>query len=160
MKLKEWLEQNQDKEIVFEDGKVIITEPEPNSRWKPRFTNDYWCIVGYGDIYRESWEGLPEDDELYEIGNTFETEEEAKDAAECLKIRAELLDCGGHGFVKGESNVTISYDLGWDCLIETTCKLAKPIAFAIYFDNDQAARDAIETVGEDRIKKYLFGIEG
>lgn len=160
MKLKEWLEQNQDKEIVFEDGKLIITEPEPNSRWKPEQGDLFFYIIAGGEVYKGRWTRDLNDEMIYAMGNVFKTAKEAEDAAECLKIRAELLDCGGHGFVKGEDNVTISYDPGWDCLIETTCKLARPIAFAIYFDNDQAARDAIETVGEDRIKKYLFGIEG
>lgn len=35
----------------------------------------------------------------------------------------------------------------------------KVIPFNIYFTSEEIAEKAIETIGEDRIKKYYFGVE-
>lgn len=35
----------------------------------------------------------------------------------------------------------------------------KYLPFNIYFSSEEIARKAIETIGEDRIKKYYFGVK-
>lgn len=158
MKLKEWLEQNQDKEIVFEDGKLIITEPEPNSRWKPKYGDGYWYICSDGDICDTNWDDESFDPECYSIGNVFKTEEEADAAYKRLKIRAELLDCGGREKFDPERE---NWMMSWTgvsqppvTLFDASC----PRALPIYFDSHIEAEEAIKSIGVENIMKYVFGV--
>ena len=60
-----------------------------NERWKPKFDEAYYCIFANGNIDKTVWRNIPTDNNLFERGNCFKTEEEAESAAE--KVKALLL---------------------------------------------------------------------
>ncbi len=94
--IKELYEKNPDMRVLIDDeGKVTLKEP--TGRWKPEFGEQYWFINSNGYISSSFWEGGLKGDERnrYELSNVFATTSEAKTAGERLRIRAELLDCGG-----------------------------------------------------------------
>ena len=98
MTLNEWIKANGDKEVVFEeDGKFSIKESEPEKcyRWEPNKYDNYWFITHSGQSEKNCWDDDYVDHFRCEIGNVFKTEDEAEDYIERLRIRAELLHCGG-----------------------------------------------------------------
>lgn len=108
--------------------------------------------------------GIEEDDYIdrmrYALGNCFRTEEEALFALERLKVIAEL-----KRFAL-EHNVPIDWrdeeQPKW-----YICDIFGPAISSvkyinnndIYFSSKEVAKQAIETIGKDRIEKYYLGIE-
>ena len=135
--------------------------------WKPESNENYYHIVSDGDISDSYWS---DDSDLandrYEIGNCFRTLEEAEFAVERLKVIAELkrfaqehnkkeIDWRDFGqckyFIYCEFHDNAEYiDIG--CAKE--CK-----SNDIYFASEEIAQQAIDTIGEDRIKKYYLWVE-
>ena len=135
--------------------------------WKPKIENLYYYIdesegVGFGYWGGNNWM----DEYLYSIGNCFQTKEEAKFVVERLKVIAELkrfaqehnekeIDWRDYGqckyYIFCEFHEHVEYiDIG--CLKE--CK-----SNDIYFTSEEIAQQAINTIGEERLKKYYFEVE-
>lgn len=158
MTLKEWWEQNQDKEVrIKEDGSISITKK--GDRWTPKLEDRYWIVTHDGGSEWSTWEDDYTDKNRYAIGNIFETKEEADKTVEILKIRAQLKACGGKEVweMNGKQSVTIFYDPELKEL--DTWSGSSPDAWAVCFDTHAQAQVAAEKVGKERIKKYLFGVE-
>ena len=167
MTLKEWWEQNQDKEVrLTEEGWIGLKDPEPEKpgRWKPKRGDIYWVIYGDGDLSTTEWKDDMYDQAHHQIGNVFKNGPEAKSAVERMKIRAELLDCGGKEAREVILPVGNIYKYRYAIAINSNhsavnCPTTSPRPFEITFETEAEVEAAIEKVGEDRIKKYLFGIE-
>lgn len=158
MNLQEWIEENKNKEVVFEDGKLAIKDPETNGRWKPEGANHYFTVLGTGEVNENVWSfNIHNDSHRFAMGNVFKTEEEARNMIERLKIRAEMLDLGGREeFRANQKNFYISGDIQADTIFATNSG-GKPYLNAIYFDTRDEAKKAINAVGVRRLKKMLFG---
>ena len=167
MTLKEWWEQNQDKVItITENGVIELNDPKPKKpgRWKPEQGDLFFYIIAGGEVYKGRWTRDLNDEMIYAMGNVFKTAKEAEDAAERLKIRAELLDCGGKEAREIVMPADRIYPYRYKIVLnnyhevtyQSTCL---PTAFEITFETDEEAQAAIYKVGAGRIKKYLFGIE-
>lgn len=93
------------------------------------------------------------------LGNCFLTKEEAENEVELRKIEADMLRLGGRrNFKKGEDNYVIYYAYDDDGLNIVSYKFHF-YQGEIYFDSYKKADDAIKTIGEDRLRKYVFGVE-
>ena len=141
--------------------KERIAELEELAKEEQEFPQDgdgYWYIDDYGYILSEKWDGLDFEEFRLEIGNVFKTKEQAEFAAEKLKVEAELRKFS-RPFEKGEYNSYIFFYIDGDYL-EVGYKVSTPSQGAIYFESEEKAHQAIESVGEERIKKYIFGEEG
>lgn len=123
----------------------------------PQQDNTYWYVGMRGNIFTSQWEGFPSEVAMLKFGNIFRTEEQAEFAVEKLKVEAELWKFGRR-FVVDESNCLISYEHGTG-EIEFRYSSFADVQGAIYFESKEKAQQAIEEVGEERIKKYLFGVE-
>lgn len=158
MNLQEWIEENKNKEVVFEDGKLTIKDPETNGRWKSEDGDVYFTVLGTGEVNENVWSfHIHNDSHRFAIGNVFKTEEEARNMIERLKIRAEMLDLGGREeFRANQKNFYISGDIQADTIFATNSG-GKPYLNAIYFDTRDEAKKAINAVGVHRLKKMLFG---
>ena len=113
---------------------------EPNGR----FNWIYWSESNY-DLQKQA------------LGNVFQTEEQAEFAVEKLKVEAELRKFS-RPFKCGEINRYIFLDTNGEFL-DVVGVCYSQYQGTIYFESDEKAHDAIESVGEDRIKKYIFGVE-
>lgn len=168
MKIKDLLENVQDVELTPEQEKQIkeylgIKEPK---RWKPKNGEEYWYINSCGDVMRTSWNnycGL--DAEHLIMGNYFKTKEEADFALQKHLVYQELKQFAD------ENNDPIDWgNKKQEKYIINYCTAEKKSVFVdgwatyqfmgcVYFSSMELAKQAIQKVGEDRIKKYLFGVE-
>ena len=108
------------------DGAIIYTEATiekfPNiltdwfeeinesTRWKPEMDQTYYGIGIGGSIFSEYWDDLDVDHDRFEIGNCFQTKEEAERVREYLKALAVVRGDATSEFVKYNDNWFIGYD--------------------------------------------------
>ncbi len=117
----------------------------------------YYCIFCAGEVDKDCWDGHQVDKKRLHIGNVFKTEEEAKFAVEKLKVIHEL-ETLGRPYRLGAENYFIT--LYRDVAITIGADYSyQSCYFNCYFDTDEEAQEAIDKIGEDRIKKYLFGVK-
>ena len=128
---------------------------KPKTVWDLKEWDKYYVISGYGEVLETTWK-YNIDSNSREIGNAFLTKEEAEFERERRKIETEMLRLGGRRtFKKGENNWFIYYNDGLNVTVFND-SIAQG---AIYFDLEDEAYNAIKKIGEDRINKYLFGVE-
>ena len=123
----------------------------------PQYGDTYWCINAYGGVSKETWDGYDIEKDMLVIGNGFRTEQEAEFAVEKLKVEAELRKFS-RPFMDGEKNNHIKYRPSFDEL-SVSASFGYQDQGTIYFESTTIANEAIDTVGENRIKKYIFGVE-
>lgn len=76
------------------------------------------------------------------------------------QVLEELRQCeGAREFVPGEKNWHILFSHCGECLLSEYTYDMEILGVDIYFPTDNLAQKAIETVGEDRLKRYLFGVK-
>lgn len=146
--------------------KLIKKSNKVKSRvWKPKCDEKYYFItsIGVSDFHWDN-DGDELDQHLYSIGNCYPTKEAAEFALERMKVLTELqryVDEYNDGKIDwsdfGQTKYSIYYDHE-DCEFCVT-KNSYVQQSLIYFTSEENALEAIETIGVDRIKKYMFGIE-
>lgn len=147
-----------------EDWEVV---EEENKYWEPQRGEKYYYI----SIYKEGANGTKNagyyiDSFNFSVGNCFKTKEEAEHMVEKLKVIHELQKFAfENNEEKIDWNDTKQYKrfLVYDTDDKEICvdyrTYVKNEPFNIYFTSFNLARQAIKTIGEDRIKKYYFDIE-
>lgn len=133
-------------------------------RWRGEKNDVYYSITGDGRIVdnRESESNC--DNVVYQFGNYFKTKEEAEFELNKRLVYQELKDYAlehnemGFDWKNSEQEkCVISYDNQIKCLVyRYRCALSD--IGQIYFSSCEIAREAVEAIGEDRIKKYLCNI--
>lgn len=129
-------------------------------RWKPNFGENYFHIVSFDNITSLEWENDVFDNKYYNTRNVFKTIEEAEFEVERRKIMAELQNYAD------EHNGEIAHPsyAFWLALDEDDMSITVendsflPPVGTVLFSNGDIAYDAIETIGEDRILKYMFRV--
>ena len=116
----------------------------------------YWFINHIGETKLATWYGDPEDKKRYELGNVFIVRWEASFKVEQLKVEAALKRFA-RPFDEDERNWAIIFDVDEK---EITIDNERSYQSCnIHFASEEIAQKAIDTVGEERIKKYYFGVE-
>lgn len=144
-------------EIKAKIEELYGSEEETDNRWKPKMGEDYWWVDADGEVYRDEWGDTEFENNLFNHTDIFPTEKQAEFDSECKRIRRELMKCGKN-FVPNQYNWAIHYnyrDKAIGYWVSTLC--FHP--FDIYFESEEMAKKAVKEVGEDRIKKYLFGVK-
>lgn len=126
---------------------------------KPQYGDTVYYINYIGRIRKRTWINDEDDLDMWELGNIFFTEEEAKFAREKRKVEVELERYAkehndptledSYFILHDEYNEELDYDMLADC---------RPQG-AVVFTSKQLVFDAIESIGRDRIIKYIFGVE-
>ena len=149
------------KDLLADDWQVI----EGKNWWEPKEDEeDLYYIINDGVDYC-FYNNDDTDQFLMAIGNCFQTEEQAKFMIEKLKVIHELRKFAyqQHGgkinwYDKNQEKFFVAYNL-FNKKVEVAFSYRLVVLpFQIYFDSEEIARKAIETIGEDRIKKYYFGV--
>ncbi|AMB93267.1 hypothetical protein QP248_02735 [Aerococcus sp. UMB8608] len=121
----------------------------------------YYYIDGNGKVTWSIAEGHAFEDERWAQGNVLSTEEEGKFEAERRKVETalkRLSEASMKGFEWGKKHaVTIKPGLGK--VLVSIRVFSGPTLNTIYFASMEEANEAIESVGEVNIKKYIFGGE-
>ena len=140
--------------------KQRIAELEEQAKEEQNFPQDgdeYHYIEASGRIEWFQWDESGFDLRAQEIGNIFKTKEQAEFAVEKLKVEAELRKFS-RPFKEDDNNYFIEIDLE-DKLLSLDSSKYFQTQGTINFETTNAALLAIDTVGADRIKKYIFGVE-
>ena len=139
--------------------KERIAELEELAKDEQGFPQDgdgYWYIDDYGYILNEKWDGLDFEEFRLAVGNVFKTKEQAGFAVEKLKVEAELRKFSKSPNMSAVKWFIVCADSEEVYTLYTTQEISQG---TIYFESKKVAQQAIETVGIDRIKKYIFGVE-
>lgn len=145
------------------DDWEVVEEKEV---WKPKKGERYCFYDSEGAIYEIKYDGDSIDKNRLDLGNCFKTRQEAEHMVEKLKIIKELRDFAlennekeidwknpnqvKHIIVYNNETQIMRTDLWYAS--------TQYIPFNIYFTSKEIAQRAIETIGEDRIKKYYFDV--
>lgn len=124
----------------------------------PKVGDEYWYISSNGYILDDYNDGITGADVgLLEIGNMFRTKEQAKFVVEKLKVKAELRNLSDSwNLEKTQYTFSFNWEVG-EFEIEYPDYNQYPDSY--YFDSVDSLEQALETVGEERIKKYIFEVE-
>ena len=91
-------------------------EVNESALWKPETSQKYYFLDSNGFVYNSIWADDSIDHSRFEIGNCFQTEEEAERVAEYLKALAVVRGDATKKFVKGERNWYVFYNVTADYL--------------------------------------------
>ena len=122
-------------------------EIKESTRWKPEMSHDYYYISGDGHVYDNSWDDSRfVDNGRFEIGNCFQTKEEAERAVEYLKALAIVRGDATTKFVKGKRNWYVYYDAAykWLDIVSNFSDIKNGIFGLPYFATEEDAKRSIE----------------
>lgn len=125
-------------------------------RCKPNEGEKYFYISNIGFVYEGEWTNHPMDQHRFAFGNCFRTEEETEFEVERFKVIAELSEYASE-FVVGGDNWSFYWDYDSEEIQYAWSATGKYLK--LYFPSKLIAHKAIQTVGEDRVKKYYLGVE-
>lgn len=135
-----------------------------NEQWKPKIGERYWALDSSGVAIASKWEDDNVDLARFAIGNCFKTEEEAGFAVECIKVVAEL-----HRYAKEHNSPKFDRNIRgcekWYPIYDQTINKIV-FGYSKYmlnseemFETERIAKAAVKEIGEDRLKKYYFGVK-
>lgn len=141
------------KEMQRENNECSVEVEE----W-PQINDEYYAINDFGIINRWNYREEVADFYAFEIGNAFKTWEEAEFELERRKVITELKKYS-NTYNPKVNNFCICYSYDEDDFGIYLEPLDEPDIGAHYFESEKMAEKAMKEVGEERIKKYLFGVE-
>lgn len=148
---------------VIPESALELYANKPKTVWDLKNGDKCYFPNVIGDIFSETWNNCNSQIENRKLGNCFLTEEEAEYELERRRIENEMLRLGGRrNFNKGECNwyIYILRDFGNKYSIRYTYDRDNNDGrWKIYFDSFKDCSNAVNLIGEDKIKKYLFGVE-
>ena len=144
--------------FVDEDKlKELLVKPKPKTVWDLE-EDIYYFINPNGGVYSCRWVADEQDLSRRENGNAFLTYDEAKFELERRKCEAIMLKYGRRTFKYGKHNhFIVIFDERM--IIESSFNLQIIYQGTIYFDTEELAQKAIDEIGEERLKKYVFRVE-
>lgn len=148
------------KQKIAEIEKKIEEKKTGTGRWKPEKGDMYWFVIDNGWIRHYQWNNNDIDKERYAIGNCYQTKEECEFVVEKTKVIAELKEYEEPKNSVWDGN-NVHYHIYFNYIIKKVdigyAQLAKQNE--IYFESREKARQALEAIGKDRIKKYYLEVE-
>lgn len=141
---------------ILTDWFEEIKEP---TRWKPEPGGKYYYAGSDGHTYSGYWDFSSLDQDKFDIGNCFQTEEEAERVAEYLKALAIVRRDSTTKFVKGKRNWYVYYDdvYKWLDIVSNFSDIKNGIFGLPYFASEEEARRSIELHKNEWLT--IFGIE-
>lgn len=146
-------------DIIAEDWKIY---KEPTKNWKPKEGDTIFYINETGRVISGTFLSLlPSDNDKVLFNNAFQTKEEAEHMLEKIKIINKLRELSNISFNDNckQEKFVIFYNTENQQIRITQHTFIREIPFNIYFKNKEDCQKAIETIGEDNLKKYYFDVE-
>ena len=142
---------------------MMTAGEEPKVKYfVPKDGQEFFFLTAEGDV-GEATNETDYYEEMFAIGNCFETAEEAEFMAEKFKVTAELLRYGqDHNEPMDwddyeEKKYKPAYNFEKEELDPTWCK--RKATGGVYFSSYELCMEACKAVGEERVAKYFLGIE-
>lgn len=152
-------------ENALADDWEIVGETK-SKVWKPKKGDKYFFISSRLEVVKFNNQEDSVDKKVINSGNYFKTKEEAQHMIEKLKVIKELQDFAIENRDEEISwdedsryKFYIYFDYKWKMIRITWATVAHGSPFNIYFASEKAIHDAIDSIGEDRIKKYYFDVK-
>lgn len=145
-------------------GEYKIEKIKPKTVWHLKDGDEYYYIDTCGNVDRTIFgiNAYWEDRQMKEFGNEFLTKEEAEHEVERRKCEAILLKYGTRDMINiGGINARkyfIVYN-NYHNVISISFNQCAQSQGTIYFKSAKLAQKAIEEVGEERLKKYIFNVK-
>ena len=142
---------------ILTDWFEEVNEP---THWKPEMGHDYYYISGDGHVYDNSWDDSRfVDNGRFEIGNCFQTKEEAEQVSEYLKALAVVRGDAISKFTKDKNNWYVYYDTNFNSLRSSiSCTMLDNGIFGLpYFSTREDAQRSIELHKNEWLT--IFGIK-
>lgn len=127
--------------------------------WDLEEGEECYSLTICGNVHYGFWDGSSSSIAIRDTGGIFLTKEEAQYEIERRKVETEMLRLGGRReFKNGENNyyIVCDFDSSHFAIRIFNNKSDGFAPMTIYFDSSKECRNAIETIGEDRIKRYIF----
>ena len=145
--------------LVDEDKlKKLLVKPKPKTVWDLKDGDVYSYINTINNISYDTWTKDAWDLRVRESGNLFLTKEEAEFDLERRKCEAIMLKYGRRTFKYEQNNYLIRFNNN-DEKVEVGFWSVYQFQGSIYFDTKELAQKAIDEIGEERLKKYVFRVE-
>lgn len=153
------LDMNLQDEIKSLKQRIAELEQQAKQEQKfPQFGDDYWYVDSDTDVLDIAWYDGEYDQGRLSIGNVFKTKEEAEFVAEKLRVESELREFS-RAFKHGGDNYTLNLNHDGGKIVHVYASESYEELGSLYFESRDKAQQAIESIGEGRIKKYIFGME-
>ena len=146
--------------FVDEDKlKELLVKPKPKTVWDLE-EDIYYFINPNGGVYSCRWVADEQDLSRREIGNAFLTYDEAKFEIERRKCESIMLKYGRRLFKYNQDNYLLRVNNNDEKVkVEVGSLAIYQFQGSIYFDTEELAQKAIDEVGKERLKKYVFQVE-
>lgn len=156
-------------DILFEAEKIdweVLDKIEIN-QWKPKKNKKYWYVDTDFTVSKAYNKYMLIKNSRIDAGNCFKTFYEADRIAKKLKVIKQLQDfASAAGDINWENIEQHKYYIDYDYnsrKVEISHSIlfvcTRVLPFNIYFTSYEAAKKAIEFVGEEKIRRYYFDID-
>lgn len=135
-------------------------EIKESTRWKPEKNHIYYFVIGDSYVAEDVWYGGQcVDDDRFDLGNCFQTKEEAERVVEYLKALAVVRGDSTKNFVKGKRNWYVYYDAvyKWLDIVSNFSDIKNGVFGLPYFATEEDAKRSIELHKKEWLT--IFGIE-
>ena len=163
IKIKDIVEKYAEYEIDEDKLKELLIEPKPKTIWELKVRDIYFYINSDGAIVSSIWVSDIYHKNRRAAGNCFLTREEAEFELERRKVETELLKYGGTRDMMSLGGSEIPKHC--ICYNHVTGRLTTNwygicnLQGLILFETEELAKKAMEEIGEERLKKYIFNVE-
>ncbi len=163
MELEELKKELKELKKEFNELAKIINKEVPSARWRASFDEIYYLICSDGVINTTSERRDDIDKELYELGNYFQTEEEAEKVLEKIKVYIQLKDLALK-LNNGEkidwqddcqNKYCIVCDTYWSKKLDYMYAKSTRDIGQIYCLDKDFLNKAIKEIGEENLKKLF-----
>lgn len=145
--------------LVDEDKlKELLVKPEPKTVWDLEKGDKYYHVSSNFGVLPSVWYNDAPSNLRRILGTAFLTEKEAEFELGRRKCEAIMLKYGRRNFKYGEYNYFIVIPDN-RMIIDTYFNCYLNQQGNIYFDTEELAKKAINEIGEERLKKYIFRVE-
>ena len=143
-------------------NRLVAKANKKSKVFKPEHRQEYFYIDSYADILNTAFYKDNTDKTRFELGNIFETKEQEEFAIDKQKVYTELKR---YALEHNEEEIDWNDIDKCKWCITKDCGKLNVYSFyrlqflnQIYFTSEEIALNAIDEIGDDRIKKYLFEI--
>lgn len=131
-----------------------------NKRWRAEEGHTYWLVDSDGEPVWWHEQSRNIDDFYYDTHNYFQTKEEARKYAKVLETERQLRRFADehNGKIGWSNNNSAKRYLSYNYSTQSICTRSVwtlKESRVIYFSSKEIAQQAIDTIGEDKIKEYL-----
>lgn len=144
---------------------VEKSNEKKNKVWKLKHGEMYFYFLNNGRVESDYFKDGLNDNLRYKIGNCFKTNEEAEFFAEKQRVMTQLkryAEEHNKAEINWDDYKQYKYFLLYNNNIDRLCVGSRNCCMfpnQVYFTSADVAENAVKEIGEDRIKKYLFGVE-